>query len=150
MVSAICKRHPSLCDLGSCATSIEWHQKTTKKLTSKFDKCNLNNMNFQRSCSKIIHWTYKIKRKHQTSNKFLVTFCARVYEHRRGPCVLLFLHLHIIILLLLYFVQNICFLHNTPIHNNYNKLIIKLWWLKAECWARDHLQGQDVEYKTHW
>ena len=49
------------------------------------------------------------------------------------------------------FVQNNFFLNNTPIHNNNItiNIIIKLWRLKAECWARDHLQGQQVECKTH-
>ena len=87
--------------------------KQQQKLTSMFAKCILNNMKSNSPFKgQQIHWTYKIKRTGQTSNKFLVyVFCIKVCS-----CVLLFLHLHT------YLCKTILLLNNTPIQS------IKSYW----------------------
>ena len=65
---------------------------------------------------------------------------ATVSEPCRGLCVLLFLHLHT-------FCKFFCKIKFYLSHMTILPVIIKLWWLKAECWAIDHFGDQEVE---HW
>ena len=89
-----------------------------------------------------IHWTYKIKRKGQTSHKFLVTFCTRVCELWREPCALLFPHQH----------TNLCQIillqNKAPIHNiiNHKAAVIKGRMLSKRSLARPRGRMQDTLY----